>query len=484
MKKLIAISVVFALVAGAAFAVDVSAEIIGKTDIIKGDTGKDYGIDDQGKVTSDSHKVEAGGWPGGIRRLRLDGSGEDDNGTFGGWFRFENYGYAGNPSWYGNVWWKPVEQVRFRLGGNPDGDFSADGVARWGFYQIGGDTDVIHESWKFGASFYEGWGKNGGLLTITPTDEVAINLGIPYSDGGKAQDVYMKSTFQVAYTAEGLGKFALTYKSGLGNKAAVDATQFKKVEKKTYSGGTWGFDANGDKVYTGGTVTTTTTYEGINAEKPVHDPGQLWVFAGLTMIENLEIDVGLGYTLPQSGKGLYFRDPAMSDDDWDDFKDSPGYEGSINAPIAIGLGAHYNGGDFGVKTRLQLQLAGKVTWKETETVAEAGSYKIPMNIVFDVLPYYNISDSLAFLFSAGVDYTAKGEEKGVVEGKEVEIGYAKVGFHVEPYIAIKSSWWAPNLYAGIRIETDGVKHPETGKLDKDGSTVTKWSVPLGIIVAF
>ena len=470
MKKLIAISVVFALVAGAAFAVDVSAEIIGKTDIIKGDTGKDYGIDDQGKVTSDSHKVEAGGWPGGIRRLRLDGSGEDDNGTFGGWFRFENYGYAGNPSWYGNVWWKPVEQVRFRLGGNPDGDFSADGVARWGFYQIGGDTDVIHESWKFGASFYEGWGKNGGLLTITPTDEVAINLGIPYSDGGKVQDVYMRSTLQIAYTAEGLGKFAFTYKSGVGNKAAVDPTQFKKVE--TTTGGTWSLDtATGEIKQTGGT--TVVTYEGTNGEKPVHDPGQLWVFAGLTMIQGLEIHVGLGYTLPQSGKGLLYKPYGMTDKQYEALEKAGGFEGSINAPIAIGLAAHYNGGDFGVKTRLQFQLAGSVAQKDVDT------YKIPMNIVFDVLPYYNISESLAFYFSAGVDYTAKDSNEGYKDNS-----YAITGFHVEPYIAIKSSWWAPNFYAGIRIETDGVKHNEPGKLEKDGSAVTNWSVPLGIIVAF
>jgi len=450
MKKLIAISVVFALVAGAAFAADVSAEVIGKINLAEGDTGKDVYLDKDGKVASESHDVKA---TGGFRRARVMGSGENDEGTFGGWFRFETYGYkALGDGLAGNVWWKPVEQVKLLLGGNPDGLFGLDGMTRWNFYQIGGDTDVIHESWKFGSSFYEGWGNTGAVLTLTPTEGLEINWGIPYGNYDEAKYVYLSSTIQIAYAAEGLGKFGLTYKGGKGNVKAEDpkVEYYEKTPKKDavpaggFNEDTGEWDAAGS-----GATAAVWKYRLRPGKGPFDDPGKIWVFAGLTMIENLEIDFGLGYRLPHKSEGY-----------------------TKNDPIAIGLGAHYNGGDFGVKTRLQLQLAG------SEKAEGSEAYKDPMNIVFDVLPYYNISDSLGFYFSAGVDYTAK-------SGNEIDKdgSYAITGFHVEPYIAIKSSWWAPNLYAGIRIETDGTKYKD-GAESKDGTSVTKWSVPLGIIVAF
>ena len=471
MKKLIAISVVFALVAGAAFAADVSAEVIGLADIIKGDTGKDYAKDADGKVISDSHKVGAGGWPGGLKRIRLDGAGENDEGTFGAWFRFEEYG-IGSPTWYGNVWWKPVEQVRFRLGQNPDGDFGADGMTRWGFYQVGGDVGVPKENWKMSPSFYGGWGVNGGLLTITPTEELAINLGIPYSNGDEAKYVYLSSTLQIAYTAEGLGKFAFTYKSGKGNVAAVDGTP--SVGDPTY-----GWKNDKDDMSSSATVPNwVQTSDGkgaLGSKKAIADPGQLWVFAGLTMIENLEIDIGLGYTLAASGKAVEIDTGETGFDGKPVKFKTSALGGTYQAPIAFGLGAHYNAGDFGVKARTQVRLAGKMsddTWDK--------SYKIPTNILFDVLPYYNISESLSFLFSAGIDYFMK---SGNEIDKDKDDNYARMGWHITPYITVKSSWWAPNLYTGLDVRTNGFKNKE-GAEHKDGSTVVNWSVPIGIVVAF
>ena len=489
MKKLIAISVVFALVAGAAFAADIGVEVIGMTDIIKGNTAKAY-YDDGSKKPND---VGAGGWPGGLKRTRITGSGENDEGTFGGHFRVEKYGTGEGLGIDGNAWWKPVEQVRFRLGNNPDGDFAADGVARWGFYQVGGDVGVPKEEWKFGASFYEGWGANGGLLTLTPTDGLEINWGIPYSMGGKAQDVYMSSTLQIAYTAEGLGKFALTYKGGKGNREEGKAIDVAAVANRVSNINDF---TNGTQLYVDSACTTKATDAakeaafnsgtfngffvkgspaGSKGLEYIHDPSTIWVFAGLTMIENLEIDIGFGYIFPVSGKMIKgkYHQPWDGDDEGLDYSMA---EGSYSAPMAIGLGAHYNGGDFGVKARTQLKFGGKIAEKDVD------AYKIPMNLVFDVLPYYNINESLSFLFSAGIDYTAKSGNEG-----DKEIDYAKVGFHVTPYITVKSSWWAPNLYAGIDIRTNGKKvaDPTDKKaLEKDGSAVTSWSVPIGIVFAF
>jgi len=476
MKKLIAISVVFALVAGAAFAADISAEVIGMTDIIKGDTGKDYAKNADGNVISESHKVGAGGWPGGLKRVTVVGEGENDDGTFGGWFRFQQYG-AGDETVriHGYAWWKPIEQLKFQLGANPDGHFGADGMTRWGFYQVAGDVGIPKENWKMSPSFYGGWAgghaNGGGLLTITPTEGFEINWGIPYAQGGELVDVYMKSTLQFAYTADGLGKFALTYQSGRGNVAAVDGTPTAAGDPE------YGWVLNDDDDpsagVTWGPIPGTGAAGALGGKKAIADPGQLWLFAGLTMIENLEIDIGLGYTLPASGKGVKVKTAIVqADGEPLEVTMNAVDGGTYNAPIAIGLGAHYNAGDFGVKARTQVQLAGK--YKNGSDDA----YKIPMNILFDVLPYYNISDSLSFLFSAGIDYTAK-------SGNEIdkESDYAKVGFHVTPYITIKSSWWAPNFYAGIDIRTDGFKNKE-GAESKDGTSVINWAVPIGIVFAY
>jgi opacity protein-like surface antigen len=424
MKKLIAISVVFALVAGAAFAADISVDVIGKVDLVAGDTAK-Y------DAAGEKEPVKAGGL---TRRMRMSASGENDDGTFGGWIRFEpnwNVTPGSNPNQgqpigaWANAWWKPVEQVKILLGGSGgDGFFGADGVARWGFYGPASDTDVVHESWKFSDSFYGGWAKNGLVLTLTPIEPLEINVAIPYMEndhmwGDDMMAVYKESTLQVAYNAEGLGKFALTFALGKG----VD-------EKKGWA----------------------------------ESPGALWLFAGLTMIENLEIDIGLGYVLPYA-ETVTIDNPLDPDDPFVG-------KTTHTAPIAAGVAAHYNGGDFGVKARVQAKLAGKETPEGGEAVAT------PLNLVFDALPYYNISDSLCFLFSVGVDFTAAPKK---IEGQPDPVSV--IGWHAEPYITIKGgSNWFPNFYAGIRIETSGVK--DSGKAGEDPVANTHWSVPIGIAFAF
>jgi hypothetical protein len=443
MKKLIAISVVFALVAGAAFAADISVDVIGKVNVIQGSTGvynkvetPDPDNPDGPKiVTYEKDVVKAGGL---TRRMRMSASGENDDGTFGAWIRFEpNWNLYGegstNPNQgqmvgaWANAWWKPVEQVKILLGGSGgDGFFGADGMTRWGFYGPAGDTDVVHEDWKFSDSFYKGFASDGLVLTITPIEPLEINLAIPFMQkdhmwGDDMMAVYKESTLQVAYNAEGLGKFALTFALGKG----VD-------EKKG-----WGEPA-----------------------------GALWLFAGLTMIENLEIDVGLGYVLPYTAvekkKLPNYADP-----------DHPiEYVGKTThtAPIAFGVGAHYNADAFGVKARIQAKLAGKEQMEDADAVAT------PLNLVFDALPYYNISDSLCFLFSFGVDFTAAPKK---IEGAPDPVSV--MAWHAEPYITIKGgSNWFPNFYAGIRIETDGLKtYGESGEASN-----INWSVPIGIAFAF
>ena len=418
MKRLFFLSMFFALIASVVFAADVGAELIGMTSIISGDS-------------TENSKLQAGGWPGGLRRARAYAGGQNEEGTFGGWFRFETYG-PGNPDFHGNAWWKPIDQFKLMLGVNPDGDYSRDGVTRWGFYQIGGDTNVVEERWAFGQSFYAGWNENGALLTITPIENLLIFLGIPFSSGGEAADVLAKLHAQVAYDISGIGNFALTYTGGLGHKDAVAGTP----------GYSWiDNDNNPATPPVWGPIPGVT----VGGSDEVNDPGKLYAYFGLSAIENLGIDIGIGYTLP------YTREDKTI----------------VNKPIAVGLGVKFDSGAFGVKARFQGQLAG--SWKP-----DGGTeWKNDTVIDFDILPYYAVNDSLTALLSAGLQMVTPGDNEYGPAGKPDTI----IGWHIEPYVTIKSSWWAPNFYAGLRIESDGMKNA-------DDKIVTKWSVPIGIIFSF
>ena len=456
MKKLIAISVVFALVAGAAFAADIGVDVKGHVRLIGGNTGKtgaDYGdgaglYDKMGNPTTVASKPYAAG---AMPQFRISASGENDDGTFGAFFRWDAKDWSGWDSDIGkaegHAWWKPVDALKILIGGGPDGRFEQANVTRWNFYQVAGDVGVAGEGWKFDPSFYGGWGDVGIDLIITPVEALEINLAIPFMSSAwqKVENVYMKSTLQVAYNIENIGKFAITYKSGLGNKASVDPTAWK---------------ADG---------------EPYNAEGEVHDPGKVWLYFNLTAIENLSVEAGLGYELPKSGKGLYQR--PWGTPDWIKDKDlidaGAAFEGNINSPIAFGLGAKFDAGDFGVKARTQGLFAGKVQPNGGK------AYNLPINVIFDVMPYYAVSEALTFHFSVGIDYTAKSNNE-----IDKDASYAKVGFHVNPYITIKSSWWAPNFYAGVLVNTDGEKYKDGNKYNKDGSSVISWSIPLGIAYSF
>ena len=394
MKKLIAIAVVFALVAGVAFAeINVSGEVFGKITPLFGDSSE-----------GNDGKVHA---TGEMRRIRLEASGQDDNGVFGGYIRIDHAPWW-TGSWNGdlavvgsetgiltgNVWWKPIEQFKLTLGGNgSDGFFGADGVTRWGFYQVAADgVGVAEENWVWSSSFFGGFDPlYSALLTVTPIEGLEINVGIPFWNGGaEAKDIYNFINAQVAYNISGIGKLALTY---AGN-----------------------------------------TNEGLD------DGSKMWAYFGLSAIENLGLDIGLGFQFPGS------------DSDAD---------ATNNPPIAIGLGASYGAGGFGIKARFQAVLGGSSKVGSTETKGDT-------DIAVDILPSYAISDNATVFLSVGMAINSP------------DSGDSTTSWHINPYVALKSNWWAPNFYAGLRISSDGAKGSSG---DGDASRVD-WSVPIGIAIHF
>jgi len=198
MKKLIVLSVVFALVASAAFAVDLGGTVFAKVELVKGETDVD-------EITSS----------GGFQRVRLEGYGEVAEGAFGGWMRFDSGSFAG-----AYAFWKPIDQFKLLIGGNPDGFYGKEGVTGWGFNETPYDIGVAFGGgniWGGGIGtiktrdvFYGGFGGNALHLNITPFDVLAVNLVLPFFDGGEIADVILKVKAQVDLNFD-FGNIAITY---------------------------------------------------------------------------------------------------------------------------------------------------------------------------------------------------------------------------------------------------------------------------------
>jgi hypothetical protein len=318
MKKLIVLSVVFALVASAAFAVDLGGTIIGSTQLFGSDTGEDAEI--------------TGG--GGLNRVRIDGGGEAGEGKFGGYFR-----YNGGDSATGNAWWKPIDQFKLQIGGNGgDGFFAKEGVTGWMFYQTPYDTDVVigGNVWGWGPWYgitppggtpgtdfvgnggnqnmygqniifrdvFYGGGADGGedvYLWITPIDILGINVQLPFlsKSGSKTEDIFKQVIAQIDLKLD-FGNIALTYRGGLG------------------------------------------------ADDDNDDPATIFLYYG-GAFGDLAIDFGFSYKMDGKAAGESYKNP-----------------------MGVGLGLKYATDSFGLKLRVAATLAGED--KATRILADIQPY--------------------------------------------------------------------------------------------------------------
>jgi len=296
MKKLIAISVVFALVVGAVFAVDLSGEVNGTVYVLKGDNSEKG--DDDPKVFSE----------GTMNRIRLQGEAANDDGTFGGWIRAEEGGFAGH------AWWKPIDQFKLWIGSNGgDGFFGKEGNTGWMFYQRASDNGVTMDGgnvWGNGwwhwynrhffntrHAFYAGGidGANALYMTVNPIEVLKVNLEIPFFDTYP----YSKDVNGNADSRENIkGKLRALI-------AQVDLN----------------FDfGNIALTYQGATDLTTR--------------GKIYGYFGLGAIDKLALDVGVSFTLPG--------------------------EDADRQPLGAGLGAKVDITDaFGLKARVVASFAGE-----------------------------------------------------------------------------------------------------------------------------
>ena len=424
MKKLIAILVVFALVAGSIFAADIGVDVFGNVVLADGSSELDS--------AGDPAKPDATA-SGGNGRIRISASAEKEDGTFGGWLRFNAGSYGGGVDAFGYVWWKPIDQFKFQIGTNGgDGEFALEGITGWGFYCMpceviisngnvwgwGGALANDGKSTRFRNAFYGGF-NSGAILTITPADMVAINIGIPFYQGGKGEKIYKETTGQVAFDIEGIGKAGITYEGGM-NEVNFDPANPES------------FDGSGSK---------------------------LFAYFGLSAVENLGIDIGVGFTFP------------VKDDD---------LKLNYNAPVAIGLGASYNMDAFGVNFRAMVEVGGKRSGDAVKGYLNAfgdgdDSVSTPFAMLLDVLPSFAVNDNLKVFLSFGLGMV--GENKYKANGADVKED-SLLTWHVEPYIVVGNQWSAA-FYAGFRLESPTDKGGKKGE-----DSYINWSIPLGMTIGF
>jgi hypothetical protein len=332
MKKLIAIAVVFALAAGGLFAADLGVTVQGSVTLFEGNTTGS-------KATGEGQYYNP---------LVIEGSGENDDGTFGAWARFVPSG-----SWWGSAaglaWWKPIDQFKLAIGGNPDGLYPKEGYSAWMFHQKANDSGVVSDDQAWGSdyavggeqmrdAFYGGYGSILGLyLEIKPVDMFALNVILPYNGSKVVADIFRNMTIQVDVNLD-FGNIALTY----GMKS-------------------WG--PSNDKI-----------------------GGKMFLFFDLTAIENLNLALGVGIPLPENTSTSVF-----------------GYTVSTKHMdnIGIGLAAKYAINDaFNIKARALVDFLGST---KVSAGGITGTSKEDFKMIFDVQPCYALNDNIRILADIGIN---------------------------------------------------------------------------------
>lgn len=401
MKKLVAVAMVFAFVAGGAFAISFSGDLLGNVILMQGSSAD--GDDD---ITGGGAMVRS--------RLTMEAS----NDTFGFLTRFQFSGATGR----GNAdvgahtaigWWQPAPMFWLAIGFDDNGLFAAQGNSRWMFYRDAGDmvvdpsnawgagwgTYAYASAWDFGHSFYAGFVDAGLALTITPIPELSINVGLPFIAGA-------------TIPAGPLPDDPWWFPGGTSHEIG---DIFSSLHVQAAFAQPWGQVA--------------LTYRGVAQD---YNIGSIFAYLNLRMIDNLDLDIGLGFHL-------------RGEDHPDDTR------------IAIGLAAQFDvNADFGLRTRFQFGL-------------DTADYIAFNGILFDLLPFFSLSDSITVFCSVGiaVDMVSEGPS-GVPESASA------FNWHLNPYVEIGGDW-APRFFAGFRLWS-------TNGFDDNGHV--NWAVPIGLTINF
>jgi len=452
MKKLIAVSVIFALVASAAFAeAALGGQLMIGTTLLTGDNGKNEGDGNKDVMMGGLQYHEAkmaatfGDAKGGGKLVFTVGT---DNAYGGG------LGTAWKGAW-GFLYWRPVSQFRMQVGVNADGDFGAAQISGWGFTgeaknSVGAISDYMNWGggntwwplWIFqsaltrkGNAFYPGTGDLANAnFQFFANDALTITAVLPIGDGaadsgnGSAAAVAKQLAdfhLNVKYVIEDVGIAQLSFvgKGGIGQETVVK-TKEDQVDE-------WGDDIDPIK------VSETAKFDKTNSV------GNLYASFYLTALEGMNAELGLVFGLPWQTESNIVGGNEIGK------LDNDGY-------LGVGVGYRLdNGGPFTFKIRANARFAGFENGKDMPTLVYA-----------NVLPCYKITNDLwAFLY-AGMGMEIFDEYEGM-----------RIGWFVNPYIWVRAAEGL-RFWAGVQIYQDGQKAGKFGSTADTDSPVT-WRVPFG-----
>jgi len=215
MKKLIAISVIFALVAGVAFAeATLGGQLQIGTNVFSGNL--DSGGLRMGGLRAHEAKIKAtfgDGESGGV--IVITSSGD---------FNPTTPGFHAEGRFSGFLYWRPSEFFRIQVGQNNDGDYGAARISGWGFTGEAKNSVGAYNDWNPGGltmaanrshAFYAGTGSWNNLnMSFFPMHGLTVNLIFPFTSGwsARAYDAVLADiNLNVVYNIEDLGIVTVSF---------------------------------------------------------------------------------------------------------------------------------------------------------------------------------------------------------------------------------------------------------------------------------
>ena len=232
MKKLIAIAVVFALVAVGAFAEANIGGGVGFGALLLAGDNSEKGDDDPAVFTNlNAH------W------TSVTFTWQSDDNVSGGKIKMNGTmnkkGGDGDPPGKlgGEIWWKPLDALKIGfINIEDEGKFGRGNAIDWGYQSnsaAGNATTFWGGGWnsfsnarvRSGVGFFGGAGGGGDAatssllyLSLTPVEGLAINLG--WTSWGDTKELFKRTTAQLTYDISGIGNLAVSFKGKEGYATA------------------------------------------------------------------------------------------------------------------------------------------------------------------------------------------------------------------------------------------------------------------------
>jgi len=321
------------------------------------------------------------------------------------------------PSYFAWLWWQPIDQLKIQMGKNPERDWGAAAITGWGlnaeaqdYVAIDKDSGDIGSAYfaARNAGFYPGYEGTGVELSIYPSDGVAINIGLPFADGGGADGRLYR----------GLSHLHINTKIDIGEVGKLNLS---------FEGGD-GLWADYDK-----------------------SAGTVYASFFVTAIENLGVDLGVAYPLT-----------------YKEGNDTSSVAGINPKGPHIGLGVKYDGGDFGVKFRAGMEMAG------TKKVGDKAESTDESAFGVGVLPYFNLEGMTVFVNAGANLNMSKAGDKDMTITR----------WFVNPYVLVPAG--GLRFYAGLKLfgESWNEGGPYKKKPGDAGEALTNWQLPIGFQLYF